>query len=100
MICKYVHHDVEGKGKAQDFAHKFTIYLKPSFPKVMEDLECRKARLNIKDNESWIVEGSLFITFALTQNYELNIHQDKDNMMAFASSYGCKNVNFYFIYII
>jgi hypothetical protein len=99
MICKYVHHDVEGKGKAQDFAHKFTIYLKPSFPKVMEDLECRKARLNIKDNEGWIVEGSPFITFALTQNYELNIHQDKDNMMAFASSYGCKNRNFYlFIY--
>jgi hypothetical protein len=23
MICKYVHHDVEVKGKAQDFAHKF-----------------------------------------------------------------------------
>jgi hypothetical protein len=43
----------------------------------MEDLECRKARLNIKDNEGWIVEGSPFITFALTQNYEVKIHQDK-----------------------
>jgi hypothetical protein len=90
MICKYVHRDVEIKGKAQDFARKFTTYLKPSFPKVMEDLECRKARLNIKDNERWIVEGSPFITFALTQNYEIKIHQDNDNMMAFASSYGTR----------
>jgi len=45
----------------------------------MEDLECRKARLNIKDNEGWIVEGSPFITFALTQNYEVKVHQYKDN---------------------
>jgi len=45
----------------------------------MEDLECRKARLNIKDNEGWIVEGSPFITFALTQDYDVKVHQYKDN---------------------
>jgi hypothetical protein len=79
MICKYVHHDVEVIGKAQGFAYTFIIYLKPSFPKMMADLECRKARLNIKDNEGWIVEGSSFRTFALTQNYEIKVHQDEDN---------------------
>lgn len=45
----------------------------------MEDLECRKARLNIKDNEGWIVEGSPFITFPLTQDYDVKVHQYKDN---------------------
>jgi hypothetical protein len=33
----------------------------------------------IEANERSIVHGFLFITFTLTCNYQINVHQDKDN---------------------
>jgi hypothetical protein len=48
MICRYVHDDVEIERKAQDFAHKLDSF-EINILKGMEDFECRRAKLNIKE---------------------------------------------------
>jgi len=48
MTCRHVRHDVEIERKAPDFAHKLDSF-EINISKVMEDLECRREKLNIKE---------------------------------------------------
>jgi hypothetical protein len=57
---------------------KLNQYLTEKFPKVMEMLENKKRKLQILDTEGRVIENSPFIIFALTKNYEVNIHEDMD----------------------
>jgi len=45
----------------------------------MEMLESKKKRLQIPDTKGRVVKNSPFTTIALTKDYEINIHEDKDD---------------------
>jgi hypothetical protein len=49
------------------------------FPKMMEMLESKRKRLQFLDNEGCVVKNSPFTTIALKNDYEVNIHEDKNN---------------------
>ncbi len=58
---------------------KFNQYLIEKFPKMMKMLESKRRKLQIFDTKGCMVENSPFTIFALTNNYEVNIHEDKDD---------------------
>jgi hypothetical protein len=45
----------------------------------MEGLENKSKRHGINDTKGQLVDRSPFTTFALTKNYEVKIHHDKDD---------------------
>ncbi len=81
FFFKYIHHVLEIHKIVNIFIEKNNQNLKWIILKVMEMLESNLFQiLNI---EGYVVWNSPFTTIAFTKNYEINIHEDKDDDLFF-----------------
>jgi hypothetical protein len=64
---------------ANVFVERLNQNLVGIFPKVMEMLENKRKRLQILDTKGHVVKNSPFTTSAFKKDYDVNIHEDKDD---------------------
>jgi hypothetical protein len=62
-----------------DFVEKINQILIQVFPKVMELLENKRKKIQIPNIEGHMAKNSLFTNIAFTKDYEVNIHENKDD---------------------
>ncbi len=70
---------LEVEKKLSDFIERINQFLIQIFPKVMEILESKRKRLQFPNTEGCVVKNSPFTTIAFTKDYEINIHENKDD---------------------
>lgn len=79
VLFKYVRHVLEVDKNANVFVEGLNQNLVQIFPKVMEMLDCKRMRFQILDTKTHVVKNSPFTIVALPKDYEVNIHEDKDD---------------------
>lgn len=79
FFLRYVHHVLEVEKKSSDFIERIKQFLIQIFPKVMEMLESKRKRLQFPNTKGHVVKISPFTTIAFTKDYEVKIHENKDD---------------------